>query len=274
MIVFTDDVVTDIYCHIAAKEPEQGGAGMGPADSNLISLFVPDSEAATTQVSYVPSSKLTKEVRRIEGAGELVLKCVLHSHPGNFDSPSGPDRTAFAETLTRNPHMPCLIAPIITRQKADVVDEAQVCLGAETRMTCYRAWRRAGTGNRSGVVVERVSATVSPMTAAAEALLQAVKRELEPEALVQMKGVGGSLMVSGASYLTKVVHWSGFELTLLFPPTFPFTKPTALLTRREQASCQTEEIFFDWSIAGAGLSELEARLLPRLMEALSNKETD
>ena len=145
MIVFTDDVINDITRHIASKDPEQGGAGMGPADSNLISKFVPDPNATVSAVSYRPSRQLTEDVRRIEEAGELVFKAILHSHPGTYDNPSGPDHSAFTETLERNPHMACLIAPIITQQKADADNESHVCLEGQARMTCYRAWRCTGS---------------------------------------------------------------------------------------------------------------------------------
>ncbi len=278
MIVFTDDVINDITRHIAAKQPEQGGAGMGPADSNLISRFVPDPNASVSEVSYRPSKQLTEDVRRIEEAGELVLKSVLHSHPGTYDSPSGPDHSAFSDALERNPHMPCLIAPIITLQRADAENESHVCLNRTARMACYRAWRRTGAGAQRGVEVERVGATVSPMSAATDGLLVALKDELELESIPDVSVMTDSLMVSGVTYITKAFKWAAAgresEVTLLFPPTFPFTKPAALITRLNGASCRTEEILFDWSIAGVGVGELSARLLPRLITALNHKETN
>ena len=277
MIVFTDDVINDITRHIAAKQPEQGGAGMGPADSNLISRFVPDPHARVSAVSYRPSKQLSEDVRRIEEDGELVLKSMLHSHPGIYDTPSGPDHTAFSETLERNPHMSCLIAPIITQQASDTENDCHVSLGDGGRMTCYRAWRSAASGAQRGVNVERVAATVSPIQAATACLIAALKREQDEENIADVAVVTGSLMVSGSTYITKAFEWpttsSETGVTLLFPHTFPFTKPAALITQHHGASRRTEEIFFAWSIAGAGLGELSARLLPRLIEALNHKET-
>lgn len=276
MIVFTDDVINDITRHIAAKQPEQGGAGMGPADSNLISRFVPDPHACVSSVSYRPSKKLTEDVRRIEEDEELVLKSALHSHPGIYDKPSGPDHAAFSELLERNPHMSCVIVPIITLQAAVAENDCHVSLGEGARMTCYRAWRPAASGVRRGVNVELVAATVSPMQAATACLISALKREQGEETIADAEMVTGSLMVSGSAYITKAFKWSEAgpkaEVTLLFPPTFPFTKPAALITQHHGASRRTEEIFFDWSIAGAGVGELSARLLPRLIEALNHKE--
>ncbi len=280
MIVFTDDVINDITRHIAAKQPEQGGAGMGPADSNLISRFVPDPHACVSAVSYRPSKQLTDDVRRIEEDGELVLKSVMHSHPGIYDTPSGPDHTAFSEILERNPHMSCVIAPIVTQQAAVAENDSHVSLGNGARMTCYRAWRRIATatasGARRGVNVERVAATVSPMQAATACLIGELKREAEAEDIADVAVVTGSLLVSGSTHITKAFKWTTAgnetEITLLFPATFPFTKPAALISQHHGASRRTEELFFDWSIVGAGVGELSARLLPRLTQALKHKE--
>ena len=114
MILFTDDVLKAIERDIASHDPERGGALLGPANTNLISLFIFDYSAKTTSATYTPSSWLVDEVKHVECAEDIVFKGIIHSHPGGFDRPSPADLKGFANNLAHNPRMGSFIAPIIT----------------------------------------------------------------------------------------------------------------------------------------------------------------
>jgi hypothetical protein len=109
------DTVLDKISETVGNQPvESGGALLGDFASGIISDFLFDNDAETTATSYVPSRKLAARVTSIENVNRLQFKGVLHSHPGNYDVPSGPDRNSFAVGLRANPSLVRYLAPIVT----------------------------------------------------------------------------------------------------------------------------------------------------------------
>jgi proteasome lid subunit RPN8/RPN11 len=262
MFVFTDDSITAMHVHLGLQAPEQGGALMGPPRSSLVTQFIPDHEAETTRVSYVPSHGLTGNVQHVEAKGALILKGIVHSHPGTFDRPSGPDHRAFADVLRANPGMPSLLAPIITRGKPDDDAMHEVSLGPGVKMSCYEAWRNTDRRRwQATVSVDRIAVTVAPISSATERLVSALTPHTGALTIRTTE-----VVISGVYYTAKLISGAALDVTVLFPPDFPVTKPAVLLLRHGQTNpgCQTEELLFPWRLAGNGVGELASQLVPLL----------
>ena len=272
MFVFTDECVTAICAQIGEPAPERGGALLGPRHSNLITQCLYDEKAQTTRATYRPSVELGQRVRAFEAAGDLVLRGIVHSHPGTFDRPSAGDHRAFAELLSANPQMPAMLAPIVTQGCGDELAEHEVLLAPGIKMSCFEAgWMNTGNVVRRGtrppraVHVVKVGATVVAIQAATELLAAELAQYMQ----VGTQFRDAAINISGVDYQTKTLALGSGELMLLFPTTFPSAKPIALLTRNANTKPLTEELSFPWlSFAGAGTGELARQLAPVVLSTL------
>lgn len=138
-VVF-DSALERIARTIGARPAESGGALLGAYGDSVVTDFVFDEGGANTAASYVPSAELTTIVRREEDARNLQFKGVVHSHPGTFDQPSGPDEHSFESGLIANPELARYLAPIITLEpgrtaanKLNFRDEMWVSFHVATR---------------------------------------------------------------------------------------------------------------------------------------------
>jgi molybdopterin/thiamine biosynthesis adenylyltransferase len=109
-----DTVLEKIQKSVGSIVPESGGALLGSYGNSLIVDFLFDSAAETTGVSYVPSLSIAERVRTEELNRNLQFKGIVHSHPGSFDKPSGPDEFSFGAGLEANPELSRYLAPIVT----------------------------------------------------------------------------------------------------------------------------------------------------------------
>jgi molybdopterin/thiamine biosynthesis adenylyltransferase len=114
-----DSVLETIAYSIGRRPAETGGALLGAYSSSLIIDFVYDREGEVTGASYIPSAGLTQLVQRNEIDRNMQFKGVVHSHPGTFDSPSGPDAESFLAGLRANPELGRYLAPIVTLQEGN-----------------------------------------------------------------------------------------------------------------------------------------------------------
>lgn len=114
-ITVTDTCLRDIEDTVGTRPPESGGALMGPRHSTLVTKFIFDMYADTTGASYVPSRQLDQQVKELERDNpNLVLKGILHSHPGGMNRPSTTDEVSFNDYLAANPNMEFFAAIICT----------------------------------------------------------------------------------------------------------------------------------------------------------------
>lgn len=114
-----DTVLEKIQATIGSRRPESGGALLGSYGNSLIVDFLFDDAGETTGSTYVPSVDLSERVRGQERERNLQFKGVVHSHPGSFDRPSGPDEHSFGAGLDANPELPRYLAPIVTLGHGD-----------------------------------------------------------------------------------------------------------------------------------------------------------
>ncbi len=80
-MILTDLVYQEIREHLALHRPERGGALYGPKNYPVVTHFEYDFDAETSAVSYVPSTRLIKNVSIVEHETGLQLKGIIHSHP-------------------------------------------------------------------------------------------------------------------------------------------------------------------------------------------------
>lgn len=305
MFVFTDRVIAEIAKDIAEHEPERGGALLGPPANPLIGTFLFDSQASVTSASYVPSSDLVQRVAEKERIEGIELKGVVHSHPGSFDQPSGPDRYAFRRGLDLNPRMAVFLAPILTRdRRADPDVPYEITVNPWSRMTVYAVYRaaidepsslqhepvprheprtiydrdrfaedygarispadppkswvrrlskpRAGRGDlvgrgsgHSDLLIETPPCQVMPVEAHVREVIGELAQNGHP---VTGEPVWGTLAFNGVHFMSTTFEVDGSEFIVLFPPTYPTSKPILLTTRLTHPREDTREIAFGWGL--------------------------
>ena len=224
-----DTVLDKISDTVGSKPVETGGALIGDYTSSVVNDFVFDDDAETTAVSYIPSRRLVERINALEHAQRLQFKGVLHSHPGNFDSPSGPDANSFFEGLHANPELPRYLAPIVTFQDGEQRDN-KIRLRQGGWVTFYVALRE---GDRS-VRIERTMPDIIHFgrDCRSISMLLGIK---DPEFINGHNG--NSPTVTAVIQLTE-----NFELILTADGTYPDNAPQALLynkTRDETSQIET-----------------------------------
>ena len=135
-MIMIDLVYEAIGTHIARHAPERGGALYGPRGRPVITHFEYDADAETTAVSYVPSSRLIRNVVDVERGTGLQFKGIVHSHPAGFIRPSSGDAQTVQSFFRLNPHVSGIALPIVQEIRVDDGGAAQ------SFMHCYRAERR------------------------------------------------------------------------------------------------------------------------------------
>ncbi|HET7824286.1 MAG TPA: ThiF family adenylyltransferase, partial [Anaeromyxobacter sp.] len=147
MLAWGDWVLGDLEREVAAHPPERGGALVGPRGRPLVTRFVPDPGAAASSASWAPSRALDAAVKALECDEGLELKGVVHSHPAGLDRPSEQDVRELREGLRRNGHMPCYLAPIVTRGEHGDLEAHELPLPSG-KLSCFAAWRATEGGAR------------------------------------------------------------------------------------------------------------------------------
>jgi len=211
-----DTVLDKISETVGSRPVETGGALIGDYTSSVITDFVFDDDAETTAVSYIPSRRLVERINALEHAQRLQFKGVLHSHPGNFDSPSGPDANSFFEGLHANPELPRYLAPIVTFQDGEQRDN-KIRLRQGGWVTFYVALRE---GDRS-VRIERTMPDI-------------IHFGRDCRSISMLLGTKNPQFVNGhngnSPTVTAVLQLSeNFELILTADGTYPDNAPQALL---------------------------------------------
>lgn len=121
-MVITDLVYNKIYTEIAQHYPEKGGALFGPRGLPFVTHFEMDTDAETTAVSYIPSTKLINKVPKIESEIGLQFKGIIHSHPRGVIRPSGGDASTVSSFFRLNPHFSSMLLPIV-QQAQNISDD-------------------------------------------------------------------------------------------------------------------------------------------------------
>lgn len=115
----TDEVLQLIDGELAVPTPERGAALIGVRDSRMIVDAVVDPRPGE-RVSYWHSDRLRTslaEYLRDNPVDRYVG--TVHSHPGAYAEPSGPDHDAFASTLRTNPSVREAIFPIVVQERRE-----------------------------------------------------------------------------------------------------------------------------------------------------------
>lgn len=229
-----DTVLEKVSLTVGQQPVETGGALLGDYTSSVINDFIFDEDAETTSVSYIPSRRLVERVNVAEGRDRLQFKGVLHSHPGNFDIPSGPDANSFFIGLRANPELPRYLAPIVTFQSGEVGDN-KIALPGGGWITFYVALRESNDSVR----IKRTMPDVIHFgrDCRSIAILLGLPK---PQFLNDHNGT--SPVVTAVIDLTNES-----ELMLTADGSYPENPPRALLHHKKKN--QTKQLTLRWSIA-------------------------
>lgn len=115
----TDEVLQLIDGELAVPTPERGAALIGVRDSRMIVDAVVDPRPGE-RVSYWHSDRLrTSLAEYLRDNPVYRYVGTVHSHPGGYAEPSGPDHDAFASTLLTNPSVREAIFPIVVQERRE-----------------------------------------------------------------------------------------------------------------------------------------------------------
>ena len=229
-----DTVLEKVAATVGSHPVETGGALLGDYTSGVINDFIFDEDAETTSVSYIPSRRLVDRVNEAENASRLQFKGVLHSHPGDFDVPSGPDANSFFEGLRANPELSRYLAPIVTFRSGEERDN-KIALRNIGWITFYVALREGDDSVR----IERTMPDIIHFgrDCRSIALLLGLA---EPQFLNDHNGTG--------PVVTSVLTLSeNFELMLTADGSYPENPPRALLYNKVRD--ETTQMNLRWSVS-------------------------
>jgi len=170
VVAVTDTVLNGIDKHLAAPNPEQGGALLRPVSSPLITRFLWDSEAETSGVSYVPSEHLVREVEDTETLFDMTLTGVVHSHPAGMNRLSGPDLEVTRHLLQQNRHLGTVTMPIVTQLRGEDNIESHESSLTNGRITWFFA--RLDASDRL-IISKPTAVRVLPVDSVAQAVAAA-----------------------------------------------------------------------------------------------------
>ncbi|MDB5328457.1 MAG: UBA/ThiF-type NAD/FAD-binding protein [Phycisphaerales bacterium] len=113
-LVMPRHVLCRIMSTIGALPAETGGLLLGPIDSDDVTGFYFDTTADCTRTTYAPDHvALRKKLKEDWLPYGLDFKGFAHSHPRNFDHPSGGDIRYIRRLLEINPGMNAFFCPIV-----------------------------------------------------------------------------------------------------------------------------------------------------------------
>lgn len=243
------DSVFDTICStIGSRSAETGGALLGSYESSLVVDFVYDVEGAVTGASYVPSVNLTHVVQRNELNRNLQFKGVVHSHPGTYDTPSGPDEESFFAGLQANLELGRYLAPIITLQEGSSAPN-KLKLGEGVWASFYVAIRSQSKGVRVAPCMPKIIWFARDVKRLASDL-QLPQPDFFPTDSNWMYSVSSQIKLRNDS-----------SLVLAASGAYPETPPLALYLDGRTGA--TKQVHLRWNIT----SEPERRLADALADA-------
>ena len=101
-VLMTTSVHTEILTELTSREPEAGGALLGPRNHPIVTHFVFDEGALVSPTSYTPDHvTLNSLLPRYREVG-LEMKGLVHSHPSGAATPSTGD-VSYIRLALSNP---------------------------------------------------------------------------------------------------------------------------------------------------------------------------
>ena len=213
-VVIVDEVLDTVEREIASYPPGRGGGLVGPIGLPVITAFVPDPQVATG-AAFRASSAFREALTMIQNAdANIEFKGILHSSPRATSNPSGDGVNVFADSLRLAPWFGRYVNPIVTHQ--------------------YRRPERHEVLLPSGIMSVYVSERIAVGRAGvypAQVQVLPIGRDVTRLAVVLGGRVSplGTVDVDGMVFVSYVVQAGGFELNLLFAPTYPFQSPIVLV---------------------------------------------
>lgn len=220
----TDEVLQLIDGELAEPTPERGAALIGARDSRMIIDAVVDPRAGE-RVSYWHSDGLRSRLAdhlRNNPAHRYVG--TVHSHPGGYAEPSGPDHVAFASTLDTNPTVREAIFPIVVQERRD--DLGRVLRLGENHLVDLPHGTFAGYSAHpidGGLVVRPAPMHVIPVHAHSSVVAAALSEQRGAPVVASPAGL---LDLGGTSWLAVHFTLDGKVVAgAAFGPSYPVAPP-------------------------------------------------
>lgn len=253
-MTISDEVTEAIDRDIAAHEPERGGLLFGPVGRDFVTLFIPDTTAATTAVTYQISAEMCTRAPQIEIETNLEYKGIVHSHPGSSAQPSTGDELSAARALEANPHLPKFFMPIVTCSSSPPDLSPHEHSVGRGMLSSYCAFRNRHRRKEQSVKVRREAVRVVPMRQHLRALCAQVATQ-GMQANIGERAT--TVFQDNVLQLAYVISLNGADVVILAGEDYPYFAPHVLLT---EGSASTRLLPISWDIA----IEPEKRLIKAL----------
>lgn len=240
-----DTVLETLNQELAVPAPERGAALIGAQHSRMIIDAVVDPRPGEPG-SYWHSDQLRERLsaylsqhprRRYVGT--------VHSHPGGYAEPSGPDHEAFANMLQTNPAVREALFPIVVQARRSSLGNV-LRLGDDHLVELPHgtfAGYSAHPG-QSGLTVRPAPMHVIPARLHCDAVVAELSEQLEQPVSVEW---GEPMTVSGTTFVTALFVTNGRTVAgVAFGPSYPLTPP---MVWSAESSSPT---FSAWPISATG----------------------
>lgn len=229
----TDETLRSIDEQIAVHDPERGGAMITVAGSRYVVDFVADPRPGEA-VSYFHSDQLRRALADYYTAHpKRHYAGTLHSHPGGYAEPSGPDHEQYLTTLTDNPSMREGLFPIVV-----ATDRSALSTGRLGDAHLIDLPHGVFAGYSAHPQTEEVEVRPAPMhVVPLQADMTEVARSLEARGMsVSMSGTR-ELDLEGRNLpiVTVAIEDRG-SVSVLFPETYPTCAPILISPRHALTS--------------------------------------
>jgi threonine dehydrogenase-like Zn-dependent dehydrogenase len=241
----TDDVLDLLDAELAVPTPERGAALIGARDARVIVDAVVDPRPGE-RVSYWHSDALrTRLAEYLQGNPAYRYVGTVHSHPGGFAEPSGPDHRAFASTLDANPAVREAIFPIIVQQSR--ADLGNVLRLGERHLVDLPNGTLAGYSAHpaaDGLVVRPAAMHIIPIGSHTRTVASVLTERFGDSVLAaapQPLELGGTMWLA--------VHFTLVDEVVAgvaFGPSYPITPPMVW------SAASSTPAFPEWPLAAAG----------------------
>jgi molybdopterin/thiamine biosynthesis adenylyltransferase len=247
----TDRALQLIDDHLAIPAPERGAALIAARDSRLIIDAVIDPRPGQV-ASYWHSDQLRERLSAYL-ADNPALRYVgtVHSHPGGYAEPSGPDHDAFANMLRTNPEIRDAVFPIVVQKRREALG-AVLRLGTEHLIDLPHGTFAGYSAHPtdSGLVVRPAPMHVVPAYRHCDEVAAALAERFDAPTTVRW---GQPLTVSGTSWLTAHFTVDGDVVAgVALGPSYPATPPMAWTAESASPS------FPAWPPAASGSDLIDA----------------
>jgi len=235
LVKFVDQFAIDVYYCIGVFAPERGGLLFTHKDhENTLALCIPDTLAATTQVSYLPSEAANRIIQETEAIFNVRFHGVIHSHPANMPYPSGPDEKAMDSLLNVNPSLKYVITPIVTHRRTAAEPKTHEFHYQQMNISFFLKAKGEERSQKVAAVCQRSSKQVALNPTSGRTFLEYINQVFCSNSEIIGKDKPGG-------YQITITHKYGanqiLSIRIFYTNAFPFFAPSVYLNHGDNWRC-------------------------------------